>query len=398
MTTISSKVSNHLKKIVDIGSRPIGSEANQKTAAYIKQIFLNSGLTVITQEFHCPDWRSSDAELTIDGISSKVEANTFSPSCDITGTCALARTIQELESSDFTGKIALLYGDLTKKRLVPKKCKVYSPERDQKIIQLLEDKNPTAIITVYPERHILFPILEDWDFHIPSATVSPHVGLQLMRSKQPVALKIVSQRKNSYSSNIIGTNQSENERIVLCAHYDTKIGTPGIFDNGSGVAVLLTLAEVLAVSKFPIEFVAFSDEEYNGMGDFEYVQHRNEFESIRVVINIDGVGQKLGATSIMIVEASEEFKKIVSSVVEDYPGVAWVDPWPESNHTTFSSRNVPSIALCSVGVKDIVHSPEDTMDWISTENLTEAVLIITDILDAIENNPCSWFRKDETTP
>ena len=390
-----SKVAKHLAQMYKIGCRPVGSKANHKAAAYIQKTFLECGLTIKEQKFTCPDWHASNTTLLVDNTPLKAEANTFSPSCDVTAPCVPVQTIQELESVVLTDQIALLYGDLTKKSLAPKECKVYNPERDQKIIQLLEDKSPAAIITVAPQRGNVLSVIEDKDFKIPSATVSPGVGLHLLKNTQPVQLKIVSHCTKSCGSNIIGTKGTK-ERIVMCAHFDTKVRTPGAFDNSSGVAVLLTLAGLLAERSIDVEFVAFNDEEYNGLGDYEYVRCRNDFESIRAAINIDGVGHVLGTHSVTIMENSKAFKKEVSSTKEKYPGIVWVDPWPQSNHSTFSERGVPSIAVSSVGV-DVAHSPSDTIEWMDSEKLAEVVLFITDILDAIGNKPLGWFRKAKKT-
>jgi hypothetical protein len=56
-------------------------------------------------------------------------------------------TVTELEAADLAGRIGIMYGDLTKGALAAKGA-VYNPERDQKIVQLLEEKRPAALITV----------------------------------------------------------------------------------------------------------------------------------------------------------------------------------------------------------------------------------------------------------
>ncbi|MCE5195356.1 MAG: M28 family peptidase [Nitrospiraceae bacterium] len=65
------------------------------------------------------------------------------------------------------------------------------------------------------------------------------------------------------SCDIEGRDSSKKDIIVIGAHYDTVIGTPGADDNASGVAGLLEIARL--VSETPInrsvQFVAFSLEE-----------------------------------------------------------------------------------------------------------------------------------------
>ena len=384
---IPSRAMEHLSTLCENGPRPIGSTANKKAVNYIKDIFGACGLVISEQKFACIDWCCSSTILRADTLL-HAEANAFSYPCNVTGELLPVQTIKELESATLTDKIALLYGDLTKNRWIPKNCKVMSSERDQKIVALLEEKNPLAIITVTPHKGGMRPVIEDRDFLIPSATVSPETGLQLMHTPGRVTLTIESCRHKSVGSNVCGTNSDAKGRIVLCAHVDTKIGTPGAFDNSAGVAVLLTLAELFA-EKEGIEFVVFNDEEYNGVGDYEYINN-NEFESIKTVINIDGVGHVLGTHSVTMMEHSAAFHTAVSEIKPAYPGIVWVDPWPQSNHSTFSSRGVPCIAVSSVGV-GIAHSSFDTVGGIGADKLSEVVLFVADIVDAVHNNNVSWF-------
>ena len=93
---------------------------------------------------------------------------------------------------------------------------------------------------------------------------------------------------------------------MICAHYDTRIDTPGAVDNGAGVAALLTLARLLTSRQLGIglEFVAFSAEEYGGLCDSEYVRHSgDELGSVVAAVNIDGIGLTLGATTVAISSA-----------------------------------------------------------------------------------------------
>lgn len=67
--------------------------------------------------------------------------------------------------------------------------------------------------------------------------------------------------------------------LIIGAHYDTVVGTPGADDNATGVAALLTLACWLKRSgirpAFTVRFVAFANEEtyaYESMGSYVYAK------------------------------------------------------------------------------------------------------------------------------
>lgn len=75
-----------------------------------------------------------------------------------------------------------------------------------------------------------------------------------------------------------GTAATE-EVIVIGAHYDTELGTPGANDNASGVAAMLEIARLLQDERLPrtVRFVAFVNEELpyfqtQAMGSWRYAQ------------------------------------------------------------------------------------------------------------------------------
>jgi hypothetical protein len=75
-----------------------------------------------------------------------------------------------------------------------------------------------------------------------------------------------------------------------------------------------------------------------------------------------------------------------------------VGPWPASDHYTFYSHGVPSIPLgCSGGVANIHHQPIDTIDWLSPAKLAEAVSLIADLVDALQDKTSSWCRPTVAT-
>lgn len=182
---------------------------------------------------------------------------------------------------------------------------------------------------------------------------------------------------------------------MTCAHHDTKINTPGAGDNAVGVAVLLTLAQQLRGKSltYSLEFVAFSGEEYLPLGDDEYVRRgEDEFSQIVATINIGGIGDYLSANTIAIFSGSVDFKSQTRQLTFAYPGVVWVDPWPESNHSTFAMRGVPSLAFSSTGMLSIKHLRNDNFDRINPAKLVEVTNLIADIIASLQEKPVAWAR------
>jgi aminopeptidase YwaD len=395
--TIGHRAFQHVKHLsVDIGNRLIGSAANLAAAEYISASFKKCGLTVDRQEIPCPDWSAEETVLELNGEMLEASANTFSPSCDISAKTIPVCTPAELASAAFTDKMLIFYGDMAQGELATKGG-IYISDRDRRILQLLEQRQPAGMITVNPTIHARWRLIEDFDLDIPSVTVSARSGLKLLKNPDAtVHMKVVSRRSPSHTDNVIGRlHGAVPERNVFCAHYDSKIDTPGAYDNAAGVGVLLTLAQILSETKHrhTLEFIAFTGEEGAGLGDMKYAQATGNFEQVTAAINIDGVGPFTGTTTITSFVASQELEKLLDQKLERFPGVVRVEPWPASDHYIFYSHGTPSLALTSKGIRDVYHTQSDTIEWISAEKLAESIQLVLDVFEDLDKKGSSWSRR-----
>ena len=403
MKTITDGTLEHVKHLaVHIGSRLIGSTANLAAADYISEVFKKNSLLLEKQEISCPNWIEENASLELNGELLEASANTFSPSCNVSAATTPISTPAELESALISNRILIFYGDMAQTELAAKSA-IYVSERDRRIVQLLEERRPAGIITINPTLHARWRLIEDFDLDIPSVTVSAHSGLKLLKNPGAIVqMNITTHRSPSYTANIIGRLPGElPERIVFCAHYDTKVDTPGAYDNAAGVGVLLTLAELLSQRKHrhTIEWVAFTGEEGYGLGDMEYARNarrtENGFDQVTAALNFDGVGPFTGTTSVACFAASQALELRLDHMIEKHPGVVKVDPWPASDHYIFYSNGVPSIAFTSKGVRDIYHTLSDTIEWISGEKLSETVQLVLGLIEVLDDKDLSWSRPKE---
>lgn len=416
-STIVADTTAHLTYLCNaIGPRLIGSPQNLAAGEYIEQILQAAQLQTQRQAFACPAWSVEDTYLSVGGERLAALANTFSPSCDVNAPMLAVGTVSELEAADVTNQVCLMYGDLTKEPLSGLSNLVYVPAHHRKIAQLLLAKQPAAVITISmtPEYPLL--IIEDWDLPIPSLTVPAEVGLVLLQQRDQAAhVNIVTRREHGRSYNIVGmkTNTGRN-RIILCAHYDTKHGTPGAFDNGSGIAVLLTLAKLLAPLHLSVdlEFIAFSGEEYGLGGDtylrqhglhtlpFGQQQHASEVTTglgaVIAAINIDGVGQHLGTNAIGMLACSAALQALIADIMSVYPSMITIDPGPASNHYDFYTHGVPSIVASSVALGNVLHHTRDTLAWMSAEKLSEVISFVQRLVERLQDKSPAWGRIGQT--
>lgn len=397
MQDMQSRILAHLNVLaVEIGERPAGSPAHHRAEAYIRGVLQSAGLSLDEVRLDFPDWSLVDAALSLNGTALALDVNPFSPGCEVTAPLLPLSTLPELEAADLRGRIALLYGELSKSPIFPINFEPVQFERDQAINRLLIEKSPAAVLAVnlHPWRRV--HIFEDEDFTLPSATVNVEVGRAVLaHPAATVHLRINTLRRPSHVATLIGRTSGEHsQRIVLCAHYDTKIGTPGAFDNGGGMATVLALAETLPQLGLPIglEFIAFADEEYGAHTDGAYVRRFGaDFERILCAINLDGIGLLPENNTVTALAQSEAFEQVLHQVRARHPQVVWADPWVQSNHSTFAMRGVPSVPLTSVSWER-AHQSDDSIDWVNPARLAEAAALVTDLICAVQAQPAAWFR------
>lgn len=81
--------------------------------------------------------------------------------------------------------------------------------------------------------------------------------------------------------------------IIIGAHFDSVVGTPGADDNASGVAVLLEAARILSQMTLPrpVLFCAFNLEELNMIGSTAFARKLKAAETIvEAMISLEMVG------------------------------------------------------------------------------------------------------------
>jgi aminopeptidase YwaD len=146
-------------------------------------------------------------------------------------------------------------------------------------------------------------------------------------------------------------------------------------DNASGAATLLALARAFPVQEpeMGVELVAMAGEENHGVGNGEYMRRCGDtLGTLAAVVNVDGIGHRLGTNTATLLSGTPTTQAAVRETLADFPGMQWVEPWYESDHSSFAMRGIPAVAVSSTGHVKVLHTPQDTLDWLSPEKLEEA--------------------------
>lgn len=376
----------------EIGERRVGSEENRKATAYVKKVLEDLGWKSEATELSVIDWKTDGAALTCNGKSFEVFSSHYSLGCFVKGELMAISTVTQLEQGDIKNKIVLLYGEIASQQLAPKKFPFWNPEEHQYIISLLEKGKPKALVCaternsataggVYP-----FPLFEDGDFDIPSVYMKDTEGEKLLScAGEVVELESKAVRIPKTAFNLIARNATESKnRIAITAHIDTKIGTPGAIDNGTGVAIVLLLAELLKkhLSNYPIELVFFNGEDYYGApGQVKYMeQNAEKFGDMLLNINIDGAGYKKGLSCFSAFYLPESVLAALHEVLQDTSEIVEGLPWYQGDHSLFLQNDCPAIAVSSqwfvenMECQDITHTPKDNLDIVNYDRVAECAL------------------------
>lgn len=395
---LTEKIKSHLQVLCsEIGERRVGSEENRKATAYAKKVFEESGWQTESTQLSVIDWKTEGTTLTCSDQSFEIFSSHYSLGCSVQGELVAINTLRQLEQTSIQDKIVLLYGEIASQQIAPKNFPFWNPKEHQHIISVLEKGNPKALISaterssetaggIYP-----FPLFEDGDFDIPSVYMKDIEGERLLAcAGKTVELISKAERIPSTGFNVIGrkSEQAKN-RIVITAHIDTKIGTPGAIDNGTGVAIVLALAGLLKdYAGNPIELVIFNGEDYYAApGQINYMeQNKGRFNDMLLNINIDGAGYKEGLSFFSPFELPENILDTLHEILWNSPELKEGLPWYQGDHSMFLQNGCPAIAVSSqwfienFANQEITHTPKDNLSIVNYERVAECSLGIAELV------------------
>ena len=376
--------------VSQIGERPVGSDANNEACLYLAGLGEDMGYETHHIPFECLRWDRGPSSLRVEGREIEIHGGPFSPPLDGSFDIEHVSTVEELRDVDMQGKLLFISGPLAADPLMPKDFPLYYPDEHKEIIDLIEKGAPAGIVA-FTGKHPLcgldpYPLFEDGGLGIANAFAR--------EDQRPGASKgdiyIESSTRLVPSRQLVFSRDGASaRRVILCAHMDTKYGTPGALDNGAGVATLVGVMERLRGTELPfsLDIVPFNGEEHFAVpGQLAYLEdNANLMETTALVINIDGVshGDSRSAFSYYNLEKRSE----IDGIIEEHDAAIPGEPWIAGDHAIFAFRNIPCIAVTSSNlmetVLDLTHTKEDRLDKINFALLEDTADIIADILRSL---------------
>lgn len=236
---------------------------------------------------------------------------------------------------------------------------------------------------------------------IPAVGLTAEDGSALARLARKGSLRIRLQVDCQYgpstSQNVVGELRGQSDPATLLvagAHHDGHDISPAAADNGFGTAVVLEVARALSRQRqhLPrtLRFIFFSGEEQGLLGSFAHVRARAaEMGSIRAMINVDdmpGDGLKNG----FALQSHDELVPYFRQMSRDmhWPFEVDVRMKTASDHLPFALAGVPAISLDWLNhtpTWGITHTPADTIEKVSFQNLRLVAMQVARVLFRLTN-------------
>ena len=371
MTEPRERIRQHLQVLVeDIGARPPGSPANRRATAYVEQVLTAAGHPPIAAPFTTRWWEPGPGRLEVAGAGYTVTPNPYSPAGEVRGRAVVAGRIDELASLPAAaGTVLVLTDELAEEQLLPACFPFLDLPDHRRIRDALHRLAPAAVVAVSDHWQ---PILEDPELPFPSTTISTAVGRDLHDGDELRLLVAGAVHRGEGVNLSVRLGEGE-RRLVLSAHLDSKVTTPGAFDNAASVAILLTLTELGHLDGQPLELAFFNGEDHvDACGEVAWLAG-TDLGTIIGACNLDGVGLTGHRTSLAALACPEPLAAQLAGWVAHHDGWVAAEPWVESDHAIFAMRGIPAVAITTEDVHALLgglaHTAADTLEVLDLDLL-----------------------------
>ncbi len=372
-----------------IGPRPSGSDAADQAADFIQTEFEIGNLITSTHEFTHNSWSPEEFSFAIENQTFPAIPFNLSGNGQLSGDCYYIANPSKkaFEHARFDGKLLLAeasHGMGMHRTEILKKA-----VEGGAIAYIQVAKTPGGIV----ETGI---ISTKGIAEIPAVCISYEAGHFLRRKSQQGGVTVTINVKGkvglAIGKNVIGNiNTGSDETIILGAHYDTWENGPGAFDNGTGIATLLKLAEVysqLEQLKVNLQFIAFSAEELGFKGSTAYKKEIVESREVSVplMVNFDCTAYPRGQRTISV-SNSNAINDTLGHLLEYFNFDSTINTRPPfgTDGFPFYLSKIPVVSLEQIDKTkpSYMHTAFDTPEKLTEDSLKNSTAIAGAVLGEI---------------
>jgi Zn-dependent M28 family amino/carboxypeptidase len=187
----------------------------------------------------------------------------------------------------------------------------------------------------------------------------------------------------------IAATRPSDKYIVVGAHYDSVLNSPGADDNASGVAILISLAQALStleVRDVNFLIVFFDHEEDGSAGSKAYLRDlQKEGKSIISMHNIDMIGWDNDKDKTIDAEFPSNEMEEIYRVAASKRGVEINRvSYNSSDHIPFREAGIETVCLSEEifngDTTPHYHKSSDTAETVNFEYMASTTLVVTDVM------------------
>lgn len=240
----------------------------------------------------------------------------------------------------------------------------------------------TGYLSVRPDYGAIPQLLAEGNSDLPHFVIDTEQDALIAREMQQgevrVRLEATAETGLYTGRNIVARlDGPQKPRLILTAHYDTVFNSIGAYDNASGVAVLLELANLLKNKhrNLPVEIVLTDSEEWNLMGSRAHAASLSK-DDVELAFNVDGIGR---GSVLELWSSGEAYeRRLFQAMRRICPNEQIVFKWPAppgSDHQAYSEKGIPAQML-TFNDLEILHTPRDLCSEAMLRNMVHTVSIL----------------------
>ena len=377
---------SHLEALVDVGSRMAGSEGEREGLELTRDALAAVGANQARiEEFDIQGWTRGSSELHAGDTEQACIALPRSPSDTVTGPLVdVGHGLpQDFEDADLDGAIVLASSDVPDwyDRFLHRREKYYAAVEAGAAAFVFRNHVEGCLAPTGSVGTDEAPIGD-----IPAVGVSKEVGARLARRFEGADVTVsVDAEAHDATSGIVHASLGPptDERVLLTSHVDAHDIAEGAMDNGAGTATVVEIVRALAAREDDldtrVEIACFGAEEV-GLCGSEHLAATTDTDSIRAVVNLDGVVR--GRTLRVSTHHFGPLESAVERVGGRFDHPISVDPTlvPHSDHWPFVARGVPGVMVASETDgpgRGWGHTRADTLDKLQSRDLRESAILLT---------------------
>lgn len=308
------RIETHLQALDEIatssgGNRAAGTPGHDRSVDYVVEVLEDAGYDVDRQSFEFPYFgQNSPTRLKAGSLAftdgEDVRAMLYSASARVSA--AVDDSLFDPSATERNGEgcDGSSFGPETSGRIVvvtPGPCYF----RDQ--VMNAQEAGAVAVVFAFPDYtrgNVLRPtLLGPGGIEVPVLAATAEVGSALAAGDEATIVTDTVSEMHTTDNVIAETPGGDPDHVVIAGgHLDSVMDGPGINDNGSGVASLLSAAELLADGDADarLRFAFWSGEELGLLGSTHYVSELSgsERDRIDIYLNFDMLASPNAVTFI----------------------------------------------------------------------------------------------------